>query len=103
MAWSKWQNKIVGLLPALPGRRGFPRFRFRYAVSSETFERLSLEYALREAQDFDPNDLLLLVKIEHHARGDLLGIHNFRFVQSQVERVGFAVDFESHNFFSPQS
>src|ERR1039457_2795163 len=53
--------------------------------------------AFGEMQKFDTDHLIVLVKIQHHARRNFLGLDDFGIIQPQVKRVGFFVHMQFHS------
>src|SRR3990172_4382928 len=51
-----------------------------------------------DAQDFDSDNSVFLIKIEDDARLYLLGFYNRSLIQTEVESVGISVNFQFHCF-----
>lgn len=45
-----------------------------------------------DVKDFNADDLIVLIIVEHYARRDLLRFDNLGVVQSQIESIGLAVN-----------
>ena len=58
------------------------------------FVDVQLGSAFGEVKNFHAHNLVLLVKIQNHARRHFLRLDNFRVIQSQVERIRFFVNIQ---------
>ena len=69
----------------------FPRFR-KANAANRLFVR-----ALKDAT-VHAHYVVLRVVIQNHTRGHLLRISNLRVIKAQIERIGFRIDSQLHNF-----